>query len=388
MRSSAHSSISSPSPLPSPLPPSLARPVRKLSIAAMSAITAGESAFHVLRSQVGGHPGVLASDDNLLIVKSCLENEKKFYELLALGDERVERLRRWVPRFYGTLRLEGKVQGGDALEAGIVPVPETEIPAEQKDKYSSIFLILENVSSSFTQPNIMDIKLGTVLYEEGAPPEKRDRMLATARETTSLETGIRLTGFQVYDYTSSTSIITPKSYGKSIKASDLPDGIRRFFPLSSSPPPSSSPSPSSSSSEDQCLGLPKPLLLPVIRGVLKDVCAIRDALASTELRMVGGSLLIVYEADWDAARIALEMAANRSAETMTNSAGVSESEGELGYNSDVESEEEEAPAYSVRLIDFAHTRLTPGDGPDEGVLKGVDTTIRLLEGRIQELESL
>ncbi|KAL5490637.1 hypothetical protein ACEPAI_5471 [Sanghuangporus weigelae] len=341
----------------SPLPPSLAKPVRKLSSAAMSAITAGESAFHALRSQVGGHPGVLASDDNLLIVKSCLENEKKFYELLALGDERVEGLRRWIPRFYGTLRLEGRV----AVDAGIVPVPETEITS----------IVLENVSSSFTQPNIMDIKLGTVLYEEGAPPEKRERMLATARETTSLGTGIRLTGFQVYDHTSSTSIITPKSYGKSIKASELPDGIRRFFPLSSSP-------------EGQ--GLPKALLLPIIRGVLKDVRAIRDALASTELRMVGGSLLIVYEADWDAARTALEANANSVAETTTtttNSAGVEE--GEMGYDSEVESEEEEARAYAVRLIDFAHTRLTAGEGPDSGVLKGVDTTIRLLQGRLQEL---
>ncbi|KAL5533453.1 hypothetical protein ACEPAF_5229 [Sanghuangporus sanghuang] len=358
--SSAHSA------LPSPLPPSLAKPVRKLSNAAMSAITAGESAFHALRSQVGGHPGVLASDDNLLIVKSCLDAEKRFYELLALGDERLEGLRRWIPRFYGTLRLEGKVAddddaGAGALEAGIIPVPES--------------VVLENVSSSFTKPNIMDLKLGTVLYEESAPPEKRERMLATARETTSLETGLRLTGFQVYDHTSSTSTITPKSYGKSIKASDLPDGMRRFFPLSS-------PSPSSSSPEGQ--GLPKPLLLPIIRGVLKDVRTIRDALARTELRMVGGSLLIVYEADWEAARSALETNAT------TNSAGVEatkENEGELGYDSDAESEEEEAPAYSVRLIDFAHTRLTPGEGPDSGVLKGVDTTIRLLEGRIQELES-
>ncbi|KAL5511981.1 hypothetical protein ACEPAH_5200 [Sanghuangporus vaninii] len=363
----SHSPLASP--LPSPLPRSLAKPVRKLSIAAMSAITAGESAFHALRSQVGGHPGVLASDDNLLIVKASLDAEKRFYELLALGDDRLEGLRRWIPRFYGTLRLEGKVpdNADGALEAGIVPVPES--------------IVLENVSSSFTKPNIMDIKLGTVLHEESAPPEKRERMLATARETTSLETGLRLTGFQVYDHTSSTSIITPKSYGKSIKASDLPDGMRRFFPLSSS---------SSSSSSPKGQGLPKPLLLPIIRGILKDVRTIRDALAKTELRMVGGSLLIVYEADWEAARSAVETNANSADEpTTTNSAGVEESEGESGYDSDVESsEEEEAPAYSVRLIDFAHTRLTPGEGPDTGVLKGIDTTISLLEGRIQEIETL
>ena len=59
------------------------------------------------------------------------------------------------------------------------------------------FLVLENLAHPFLKPNILDIKLGTVLYDEAAPPEKVARMIETARRTTSLETGIRLTGFQV-----------------------------------------------------------------------------------------------------------------------------------------------------------------------------------------------
>lgn len=58
-------------------------------------------------------------------------------------------------------------------------------------------LVLENLSHSFAKPNILDIKLGTVLYDESASSEKRARMEKTARETTSGETGIRITGFQV-----------------------------------------------------------------------------------------------------------------------------------------------------------------------------------------------
>ena len=55
---------------------------------------------------------------------------------------------------------------------------------------------------AFLKPNILDVKLGTVLYDEvDAPPDKRERMIATARNTTSLETGIRLTGFQVSSLT-------------------------------------------------------------------------------------------------------------------------------------------------------------------------------------------
>lgn len=58
-------------------------------------------------------------------------------------------------------------------------------------------LVLENLSHPFARPNILDVKLGTVLYEEGATEAKRKRMEETARQTTSLETGVRLTGFQV-----------------------------------------------------------------------------------------------------------------------------------------------------------------------------------------------
>jgi 1D-myo-inositol-tetrakisphosphate 5-kinase/inositol-polyphosphate multikinase len=63
-------------------------------------------------------------------------------------------------------------------------------------------LVLENLTHPFLKPNILDIKLGTILYDEAASPEKIARMVETARETTSLETGIRLTGFQVNSFDS------------------------------------------------------------------------------------------------------------------------------------------------------------------------------------------
>jgi 1D-myo-inositol-tetrakisphosphate 5-kinase/inositol-polyphosphate multikinase len=58
-------------------------------------------------------------------------------------------------------------------------------------------IVLENVAEGFRKPNILDVKLGTVLYDEETPPEKRERMEKKARNTTSGEVGIRLTGFQV-----------------------------------------------------------------------------------------------------------------------------------------------------------------------------------------------
>jgi len=49
----------------------------------------------------------------------------------------------------------------------------------------------------YTRPNVLDVKMGTVLYAEDAKPEKKQRMAEQAKRSTSWETGIRLTGCQV-----------------------------------------------------------------------------------------------------------------------------------------------------------------------------------------------
>ncbi|GBE82832.1 hypothetical protein SCP_0412190 [Sparassis crispa] len=253
-------------------------------------------------------------------------------------------------------------------------------------------------------------------------------------------------------------VVTPKSYGKSIRPSDLQYGIARFFPLSpcSSPPTAvssestsrtSSPSVSRSASDLTATsstglssastlnlnpepeevtsstastargigtqvgtGLPPDILLPVLQAIRRNVAEIRAALARMEVRMVGGSLLVVYEADWPRARAGLrileEMAARPAHGEMTVE------EVEMEDDSEGEEEEEEGdeddddeddddddddddsrpkpigPPYVVKLIDFAHTRIVPGRGPDEGVLLGLETVLSLLDGRIDEIRAV
>jgi 1D-myo-inositol-tetrakisphosphate 5-kinase/inositol-polyphosphate multikinase len=68
---------------------------------------------HTLDMQVGGHKGVQQSGDGDLIMKPALPAERDFYQAIA-ADERLAALRPHVPRFYGTLRLEGKVDAQSA----------------------------------------------------------------------------------------------------------------------------------------------------------------------------------------------------------------------------------------------------------------------------------
>ncbi|TDL18525.1 SAICAR synthase-like protein [Rickenella mellea] len=360
-----------------------------------------------LTSQVGGHAGVMATEDGSLIIKPCLPRERDFYQLIASDDPRVRHLQPHVPNFYGTLKLEGKVdeQGNflNTLEMtdSSLPSPnagDTSPPEDQRDKS----LVLENVSNSFLKPNVLDIKLGTKLYEDSASPEKIERMIRTARQTTSLETGVRMTGFQVYDYSTSSPAITPKSYGKSIKPADLPEAVARFFPIS---PLSYSVDNGSSSRESRGQGLPAQLLTPILSGILENVRNIRDAIAQTEMRMIAGSILIVYEADWEKAHEglqALEDSKTTSIQTIDSKVSEGDEDVDLGPEAmdesgtddedgdeDEEDEEEEELIlpFAVRLIDFAHVTLVPGEGADESVLRGLDTSISLLEGRLKEVEN-
>ncbi|OBZ75958.1 hypothetical protein A0H81_04935 [Grifola frondosa] len=246
-----------------------------------------------LESQVGGHPGVLTSEDGSLLIKPALPVEVAFYQSGGKVDTKVT-----------------------TIEPGVINVLE-EVAEVEKDE--CIFVD--------TLPNILDIKLGTVLYDQDATPEKRAHMEKQARETTSLETGIRLTGFQVYNLATGKPVNTPKSYGKSIKAVDLPEGIARFFPTATSAP-STPPTPPSNASTP-----PTNLLSTSSSSSSSDSLAdetfpemqkeIRDALAELHMRMVGGSLLIVYEADWQHARAGLHMLE------------------ECGEDEDMEDEEEE-----------------------------------------------
>jgi 1D-myo-inositol-tetrakisphosphate 5-kinase/inositol-polyphosphate multikinase len=143
----------------------------------------------------------------------------------------------------------------------------------------------------------------------------------------------------------------------------LPDGIAKFFPVHS---------------EQLTQGLPKEQLLPVIEAIRKRVAAIRDAFAQLEIRMVGGSLLIIYEGDLERVKEGIPLLEE----------GV-EGEDDEEDEDDEEEEEDEntkpGPACLVKLIDFAHTKVVAGEGPDDGVLLGMDTTLKLLDGRIAQI---
>jgi len=185
----------------------------------------------------------------------------------------------------------------------------------------------------------------------------------------------------VYDANKGGYEVTPKSYGKSIKGAELPTGMAKFFAVVAE--------------DGMGPGVRKDLLVPIVKGVLEDVREIRKAVAQTEVRMVGGSILIVWEGDESALEAALDrkLDAHMNSEptSVVDSDVTSEVDGPAGGASGVSSEfgvgHRVGPPHLVRMIDFAHTHAVPGLGPDDGVLKGIDTVLSLLRSRLAELEA-
>jgi 1D-myo-inositol-tetrakisphosphate 5-kinase/inositol-polyphosphate multikinase len=166
---------------------------------------------------------------------------------------------------------------------------------------------------------------------------------------------------QVWNASKGDYDVTTKTYGKSIHAADLPDGLRRVFPAQSD--------------DSTGPGLPKPLLRDVLRLILARFRLLRALIEPFEWRVRGGSVLVVYEGDAEALARVLPAARADPAEEEVESD---------------EDEDEETPsrtrAFDVRLIDFAHATRRSGDGPDEGYNLGLRTTEELLAGRLAELE--
>jgi 1D-myo-inositol-tetrakisphosphate 5-kinase/inositol-polyphosphate multikinase len=101
--------------------------------------------------------------------------------------------------------------------------------------------------------------------------------------------------------------------------------------------------------------------------------------------MIGGSLLVIYEADLERAKGSLASMASGFALSEEGLENDDDDDDDVDVEDDEEEEEASRLPYVVKLIDFAHTKLVLGQGPDEGVLLGIDTTLKLLDGRIAQI---
>lgn len=107
-------------------------PLRTLQVTHPRIIQRMGTGSKIMASQVGGHAGVSTSEDGSLLIKPALPCEVSFYGHLN-SNPVFAALKAYVPKFYGTLRFEGKVEDGN-LET----LREAPAPKEGKDKYFNL----------------------------------------------------------------------------------------------------------------------------------------------------------------------------------------------------------------------------------------------------------
>ena len=362
-----------------------------------------------------------------MIVKPCKFAEIDFYKSTFEHPDILAH----IPTFFGTLALSSpqERQARQELQAWVAPTdrsshrtskhlePPTLAEAQQAWAPSNggkittdSAIVLENVAAGYKKPNILDVKLGSRLWADDAPPAKRARLDKVAGETTSKPLGYRIAGMKTWqgkeaikhhvDVSLDGYKTYSKEYGRKFTIDTVHVGFEEYF-------------------FNDGAGVIRRLAKRVIRRFVADLKDTMDYLSKEETRMYSASLLFVYEGEGEALEKAfqeekelirmrkemrqveeqaprtpneetngtsrlMEAALHRGAGLVQAREQAPQQDSEGGTVDDGEEDEEVEeivwPKIQViKLIDFAHASWTPGAGPDENVLHGIRNVICLLE---------
>jgi 1D-myo-inositol-tetrakisphosphate 5-kinase/inositol-polyphosphate multikinase len=246
-------------------------------------------------------------------------------------------------------------------------------------------IVLENVAAGFSHPNILDVKLGSRLWADDAPEAKRRKLDDVTKQTTSASLGFRIAGMKrwIGQVSNGSSLENKekgieykdeylcynKAYGRSFAAHDVKDGFIEYFGGQIDP-------------HNSLSKLKRYKIDKVIGLILRELESIRFTLREEESRMYSASILMIFEGDELAMDAAIQGEKEKSerADIISRLDEGTVTDEEIERLPDTDDEEEELPKlYDIRLIDFAHAQFTPGQGPDNNVLHGVNSLIRIFK---------
>ena len=91
------------------------------------------------------------------------------------------------------------------------------------------YILLENLTSRLKRPCVLDLKIGTRQYGDGASASKKQSKNAKVASTTSGLLGLRLGGMQVFQVNLGRYICRTKNFGRSLSAEGFKSALRQFF---------------------------------------------------------------------------------------------------------------------------------------------------------------
>jgi len=232
-------------------------------------------------SQAGGHAGAFLKVTEGRIMKKVSKNEFGFYSEILKNFPQVKP---YLPGFYGTEARDG-----------------------------NNYVVLEDLTSPYKRPCILDVKIGLTSVGEDADPQKAEAMKKKDMATTTHTLGIRITAMKVYKKKTGEFTSYGKPWGKKVTQETMVDSLKEYF----------------DNGEKLRVDL-LPFYLEKLLEIQKHFHEQRH------LRFYSSSLLFLYDGD---------------------------------------SEGPNAPKPNIKMIDFAHVHEIKDKGRDEGYITGLKNLI-------------
>eukprot|EP00638_Chattonella_subsalsa_P021093 CAMPEP_0117889682 /NCGR_PEP_ID=MMETSP0950-20121206/22763_1 /TAXON_ID=44440 /ORGANISM="Chattonella subsalsa, Strain CCMP2191" /LENGTH=379 /DNA_ID=CAMNT_0005748571 /DNA_START=65 /DNA_END=1202 /DNA_ORIENTATION=- len=186
-------------------------------------------------NQVSGHTPFLKKD-NKKITKVASSKEVKFYEFM---NSRHPELAKWSPSYFGSqhvsldrfLKLISNLSSGlSQHQNAIRHCYDKFLSKKWQEKGGTVELItLEDLTQTFENPCILDLKMGIRQHGINVSSEKVKSQTLKARSTTSFKLGFRFNGMQVWNKQNLDYVNYSKYWGRNISVDGVPKALSTYF---------------------------------------------------------------------------------------------------------------------------------------------------------------